>query len=204
MEPRFIFLQLSSIRASPSTIISLFSSLSPATVKPAILNCAEWILFVTTCHKMLSRHWSQTFFPSRIDYSNSLLTGCPKELIHKLKKVQNNAARLICQIPKTDHISPVLHTLHWHPGEQKIELKLLLLPSYLYTTMIRHICLTSWSSTFFHDSFALSLTPVFFAFLHSVWNPLDDANSNIRHLFYETIFGSHSLIPTLHLPSNLI
>ena len=62
MEPPFIFLQLSSIWASPSTIISLFSSLSPATVKPAILNCAEWILSVTTCHKMLSRHWSQTFF----------------------------------------------------------------------------------------------------------------------------------------------
>ena len=39
--------------------------------------------------------------------------------------------------------------------------------------MVRHICLTSWSSTFLLDSCALPLTPVSFAFLHSVWNPLD-------------------------------
>ena len=48
-------------------------------------------------------------------YCNSLLAGCPKQLIHKLQKVQNNAARLICRTPKFDHISPVLHTLHWLP-----------------------------------------------------------------------------------------
>ena len=33
--------------------------------------------------------------------------------------------------------------------------------------MVRHICLSSWSSTFLLDSFALLLTPVSFAFLHS-------------------------------------
>ena len=56
------------------------------------------------------------------------------------KKVQNNAARLICRTSKFDHISPVLHTLHQFPVEQRIEYKLLLLafksvnndgPSYL-------------------------------------------------------------------------
>ncbi|WP_294046750.1 hypothetical protein, partial [Thiolapillus sp.] len=67
------------------------------------------------------------FVLSRIDYCNSLLAGCPKQLIHKLQKVQNNAARLICRTPKFDHISPVLHTLHWLPVEQRIEYKLLLL-----------------------------------------------------------------------------
>ncbi|WP_419588792.1 hypothetical protein, partial [Thiolapillus sp.] len=80
------------------------------------------------------------FVLSRIDYCNSLLAGCPKQLIHKLQKVQNNAARLICRTPKFDHISPVLHTLHWLPVEQRIEYKLLFLafksvnndgPSYL-------------------------------------------------------------------------
>ena len=53
---------------------------------------------------------------------------------------RNNAARLICRTPKSDHISPVLHTLYWLPVEQRIEYKLLLLafksvnddgPSYL-------------------------------------------------------------------------
>ena len=51
------------------------------------------------------------FVLSRIDYCNSLLAGCPKQLIHKLQKVQNNAARLICRTPKFDHIYPVLHWL---------------------------------------------------------------------------------------------
>ena len=68
-----------------------------------------------------------TFVLSRIDYCNSLLAGCPKKLLHKLQKVQNNAARLICRTPKFDHISPVLHTLHWLPVEQRIEYKWLLL-----------------------------------------------------------------------------
>ena len=64
---------------------------------------------------------------SKIDYCHSLLAGCPKQLIHKLQKVQNNAAGLICRTPKSDHISPVLHTLHWLPVEQRAENKLLLL-----------------------------------------------------------------------------
>ena len=58
--------------------------------------------------------------------------------------------------------------------------------------------------TFLLDSFALPLTPVSFAFLHSVWNPLDDANSRIRPLFYGTLSRSHSVIPTPHLPSYLL
>ena len=62
MELRFIFLQLSATWASPSTRISLFSSMSPAPVKSSILNCVESILSITTCHKMLSRHWSLLLF----------------------------------------------------------------------------------------------------------------------------------------------
>ena len=64
---------------------------------------------------------TSAFVLSRIDYCNSLLAGCPKQLIHKLQKVQNNAARFICRTPKFDHISPVLHTLHWLPVGQRIE-----------------------------------------------------------------------------------
>ena len=52
------------------------------------------------------------FVLSRIDYCNILLAGCPKQLIHKLQKVQNNAARLICRTPKSDHISPLPRLLH--------------------------------------------------------------------------------------------
>ena len=52
------------------------------------------------------------FVMSRIYYCNSLLAGCPKQLIHKLQKVQNNAARLIYRTPKFDHID---HTLPLTP-----------------------------------------------------------------------------------------
>ena len=49
---------------------------------------------------------------SRLDYCNSLLSGCPKYLLNRLQKVQNNAARLILKAPKIDHITPHLCTLH--------------------------------------------------------------------------------------------
>ena len=43
--------------ASPSPE-SLFSSMSPALVKSATLNCTESHLSIITHHKMLSKHWS--------------------------------------------------------------------------------------------------------------------------------------------------
>ena len=55
------------------------------------------------------------FVLSRLDYCNSLLFGCPQHLLNKLQKVQNNAARLVLRVSKTDHISPHLASLHWLP-----------------------------------------------------------------------------------------
>ena len=39
------------------------------------------------------------FVPFRIDYCDSVLASCPKQLVYKLQKVQNNTARLSCRIP---------------------------------------------------------------------------------------------------------
>ena len=64
------------------------------------------------------------FVLSKLDYCNSLLSGCPQFLIQKLQKVQNNAARLILKIPRNDHISPHLMSLHWLPIEYRIKYKL--------------------------------------------------------------------------------
>ena len=52
---------------------------------------------------------------SRFDYCNGLLCGIPEELICKLQRVQNNAARVITLTKKYDHITPVLKELHWLP-----------------------------------------------------------------------------------------
>ena len=53
-----------------------------------------------------------------------LLFGCPQYLLNKLQKVQNNAARLVLRVSKTDHMSPHLAYLHWLPIDSWTQYKL--------------------------------------------------------------------------------
>jgi len=57
---------------------------------------------------------------SRLDYCNSLLYGVSDELLQKLQVIQNAAARVVTGAKKVDHITPVLHELHWLPVRQRI------------------------------------------------------------------------------------
>ena len=61
---------------------------------------------------------------SRWFYFQVLLSGCPQYLLDKLQKVQNAAARLICKTKKSDHIHPILETLHWLPVTHCIQYKI--------------------------------------------------------------------------------
>ena len=85
---------------------------------------------------------------SRLDYCNGLLCGITGELILKLQRVQNNAARVITRTKKHDHITPVLNNLHWLPIRKRIQFKILLLvykcmcgiaPSYLKEALTEYV-----------------------------------------------------------------
>ena len=68
------------------------------------------------------------FITARIDYNcNSLLIGLPDASISRLQRIQNIAARLVVGAHKHDHITPILHQLHWLPVKYRIDFKVLLL-----------------------------------------------------------------------------
>ena len=82
------------------------------------------------CHylsKDVTKKLLCAFVLSRVDYCNSLLVSCPKYLLSNLRKVQKYAARLIFRTTRSAHVTPMLHSLHWLPIEQRIKYKLSLL-----------------------------------------------------------------------------
>ena len=67
------------------------------------------------------------FITTKLDNCNSLLYGLPTIHINKLRRVQNAAARLVTNTPRTCHITPILKDLHWLPIKYRIEFKIVLL-----------------------------------------------------------------------------
>ena len=63
-----------------------------------------------------------TFILSRLDYCNSLLSGCPKHLLENYKRSRTQLQDVL-KAHKRDHVSP-LRTLHWLPIQARIEYKL--------------------------------------------------------------------------------
>ena len=57
------------------------------------------------------------------DYCSSLLSGSPQYLIQLFQKVRNTAARITLRAPRIEHTSPLLHSLHWLPVQQRIKHK---------------------------------------------------------------------------------
>jgi hypothetical protein len=94
---------------------------------------------VTLVHSLIS---------SRIDYCNSLLVQLPANSLDKLQRVLNTAARIVSLRPKSDDITPVLHSLHWLPIRHRIHYKVILFvfrclndmsPTYLSDLLTPHV-----------------------------------------------------------------
>ena len=60
---------------------------------------------------------------SRIDYCNSLLIGISEQNLDRLQRVQNKAARTVCNASRYATSSALLHSLHWLPVRRRIEFK---------------------------------------------------------------------------------
>ena len=69
----------------------------------------------------------QAYMMSRIDYCNSLLYGILDELLNRIQRIQNYAARVVLRLHKFSHITPALDTLHWLPVNRRIDFKIALL-----------------------------------------------------------------------------
>ncbi|CAM4639172.1 unnamed protein product [Leuciscus chuanchicus] len=67
------------------------------------------------------------FVSSRLDYCNALLIGIPGSSLQRLQYIQNCAARVLMRVRKSEHITPILHKLHWLPVRFRIEYKICLL-----------------------------------------------------------------------------
>uniref|UniRef100_A0A8C2F244 Reverse transcriptase domain-containing protein n=1 Tax=Cyprinus carpio TaxID=7962 RepID=A0A8C2F244_CYPCA len=75
----------------------------------------------------------QALVLSRLDYCNALLAGLPACTIKPLQLIQNAAARVVFNEPKTAHVTPLLIRLHWLPVAARIKFKVLML-AYKTTT----------------------------------------------------------------------
>ena len=76
-------------------------------------------LTVDTTKKLVS-----SFVLSRLDCCNSLLAGLQENRLDSLRRVQNNAARLVLGRRGRDHAEPLLRSLHWLPVRARIEYKI--------------------------------------------------------------------------------
>ncbi len=75
----------------------------------------------------------QALVISRLDYCNVLLAGLPSSTIKPLQMIQNAAARLVFNEPKSSHVTPLFISLHRLPVAALIKFKTLML-AYRTTT----------------------------------------------------------------------
>ena len=87
------------------------------------------------------------FISCRLDYCNALLYGIADGQLQRLQSVQNATERLVTGTRRTDHITPVLQSLHWLPVRQRVTFKL--------ATLVQK-CLNGRAPGYLADDFRLA------------------------------------------------
>ena len=64
---------------------------------------------------------------SRIAYGDSLWYGVAATNLSKLQRVQNAAVRLVCSLPRHEHVTSSFIRLHWLPIKFRINFKIAML-----------------------------------------------------------------------------
>ncbi|KAI4877508.1 hypothetical protein NFI96_030882, partial [Prochilodus magdalenae] len=94
-------------------------------------SCRFLLYNIWRIRPFLSQEATQLLFQSlvisRLHYCNSLLAGFPLRAIRPLRLVLNAAARIIFNLPKFTHVTPLLCSLHWLPVVARIRFKTLML-----------------------------------------------------------------------------
>lgn len=66
-------------------------------------------------------------FSLRWDCCNGLLTGFNQKALNQLQMVKNSAARLLRRTKNTEHITPVLMTLHWRAITSRTDFQIIVI-----------------------------------------------------------------------------
>jgi hypothetical protein len=82
--------------------------------------CKIWKFLTTSAAKCLVN----ALVLSHVDYANSLFVNLPKNLITRLQRLQNAAAKLVVGTRKFDHAKPIIRHLRWLPIKLRVHFKL--------------------------------------------------------------------------------
>ena len=92
-------------------------------------------------------HLANALIYSKLDHLNSLLVNLPDRQLDKLQRIQNITARIVSRCGRTNHITPVLASLHSLPVSARISFKVCLIfyrsihgPAPAYIMDILSIC----------------------------------------------------------------
>ena len=108
------------------------SVLSMSTHVSSLCQSISYSLYrISRIRRFLSRTDTErlihAFVSSRLDYCNSMLYAIPDSLTRRLQVLQNSAARIVTRTRLNEHITPILHDLHWLPVYQRTKFKILVI-----------------------------------------------------------------------------